>query len=590
MSEDRSVTEATKQKPSDDRLDSWKEIAAYLKRDVRTVHRWEAEQALPIHRHLHNKRSTVYAYESELEAWRNTRQGQPEASEEEPKLTASYARPRYVFLAVVLLVFLGVLVALTFRSRDSVRPPQSATTGKPKLVVLPFENLGDDPEQEYFSEGLTEEMTTELVNLNPNQLSVIARTSALAYKERKKGIAEIARELGVDFVVESSVRRTNGRVWVTVRLIQARDQTLLWAQTFERQLGDVPKLQGEIARAISKEISLQLTPNQEARLASARPINPDALEAYLKGLFFWNKFTTTGFKKSIEYFQQATEKEPGYARAYARMARAYGVLGHFGVLRPEQAYPRQTEAALKALEFDPSLDEAHCALGWSKLFYERDWAGARQEFQRAVDLNVNSATAHQAYATYFVSMGEFDQAMSEILKAQELDPVSLNIKTDVAWFLFFARRPDESIAKLREVSEMEPNFPITHVVLTDAYEQKGMFAEAIAEAQKPAGVTDGSVTRLAMLGHAYAVAGKKREARQVLARLKIKFREDYIPPYHTALVYAGLGQKNEAFEWLEKAFEDRQWMMAFLKVDPGWDALRSDPRFADLLRRTGLAE
>ena len=227
-------------------------------------------------------------------------------------------------------------------------------------------------------------------------------------------------------------------------MIQARDQTLLWAQTFERQLGDVPKLQGEIARAISKEISLQLTPNQEARLASARPINPDALEAYLKGLFFWNKFTTTGFKKSIEYFQQATEKEPGYARAYARMARAYGVLGHFGALRPEQAYPRQTEAALKALEFDPSLDEAHCALGWSKLFYERDWAGARQEFQRAVDLNVNSATAHQAYATYFVSMGEFDQAMSEILKAQELDPVSLNIKTDVAWFLFFARRPDES--------------------------------------------------------------------------------------------------------------------------------------------------
>jgi tetratricopeptide (TPR) repeat protein len=271
------------------------------------------------------------------------------------------------------------------------------------------------------------------------------------------------------------------------------------------------------------------------------------------------------------------------------MARAYGVLGNFSTLRPEQAYPRQTEAALKALELDPTLDEAHCALGWSKLFYDRDWSGARQEFQRAVDLSPNSATAHQAYAMYFVSMGEFDRALAEIFRAQELDPLSLNIMADAGWFLFYARRTDESIAKLHEVLEMDPNFTLGHVFLSAAYEQKGMFDEAIVESNKTLELFDSSASRIALLGHAYAVAGKRREAQQVLVKLKALSRESYIPPYQIALVYAGLGQKDEAFDWLEKTLNDRYWMMAFLKVDPRWDVLRSDPRFTDLLRRTGLA-
>jgi TolB-like protein/Tfp pilus assembly protein PilF len=591
MSKDPALDGPTPSEPDADRLDSWKEIAAYLKRDVRTVHRWEAEQGLPIRRHLHLKRATVYAYKSELEAWWKRRQTRPEVQDATIELAAAFARQHYrlpVVLALVLMSCALVVVA-GFLARNRVWPTQPPPTGKVKLVVLPFEKLGGGPEEEYFSQGMTEEMTTELANLSPERLAVVARTSAMKYKHGEKGIDQIARELGVDYVMESSVRRTNNRVWVTAALVQASDQTNLWAHTYERELSDVPALQSDIVRAVAKEIALQLTPKQEARLANPPQINPDAHEAYLKGLFFWGKFTSSGMEKSIEYFQNAIDKEPRYALAYARMARAYGLLGNLSKLRPEQAYPRQTEAALKALEIDPSLDEPHSALGWSKLFYDRDWAGARQEFERAIDLSPNSPTAHQAYAVYFVSMGEFDQAMTEILRAQELDPVSLNVKTDVGWFLFFARQPDESIAKIRETLEMDPNFVIAHGFLAQAYQQKGMFGEAIVESQTCIKLIGSDPVRIALLAYAYAVAGQKREARQELGKLLASSHEQYITPYHVALVYAALHNKDEAFNWLEKAFKDRFWMMAFLKVDPRWDVLRADPRFTDLLRRTGLA-
>jgi tetratricopeptide (TPR) repeat protein len=271
------------------------------------------------------------------------------------------------------------------------------------------------------------------------------------------------------------------------------------------------------------------------------------------------------------------------------MARAYGLLGNFNSLRPEDAYPKEKDAALKALEIDGSLAEARAALGWAKLFYDRDWDGAREEFQRAVDLNPNLASAHQAYATYFVCMGQFDRAESEILKAQELDPINLNIKADVGWYLFFARRNDEAIAQLKQVVQMDPNFSIAHTFLAHAYQQKEMFDEAIREAQKAMELLEGSEHRLGNLGDAYARAGKKQEARSILARLKEASRDHYVSPYQTGLIYASLGQPDEALDWLERAYQDRYWMIAFLKVDPRWDSLRSHPRFIEILRRTGLA-
>lgn len=488
-------------------------------------------------------------------------------------------------VVLVSLIIAGVIL-LGYFTYTRIWTRKSTQTGKIVLLVLPFENPSGNPEEQFFSDGMTEEMITELANLQPDRLRVIARTSAVRAKSSGKSIDQFAHELGADYVLESSVYRVNDRVRINTRLFKATDQSPLWAQAYDRELHDVLALQDEIARSISQEIALQL--NAANKPVTVRPIDPEAHEAYLKGLYFFDKLTEPAMKTSIEYFQRAIEKEPGYAAPYARMARAYGLLGNFNSLRPEDAYPKEKEAALKALEIDGRLAEARAALGWAKLFYDRDWDGAREEFQKAVDLNPNLASAHQAYATYFVCMGQFDRGEAEILKAQELDPINLNIKADVGWNRFFARRTDEAIAQLKQVVQMDPNFSIAHTFLAHAYVQKGMFDEAIREAQKAVELLDGSEHRLGNLGDAYARAGRKEDAQSILARLKKASRDHYISPYQTGLIYASLGQPDEALEWLERAYNDRFWMMAFLKVDPRWDSLRSNPRFIDILRRTGL--
>ena len=497
------------------------------------------------------------------------------------------AKHHYVLLWSVITAAVIGLGYLTY-SLIVVRKP--TVSGKIVLLVLPFENPSGNPEEQYFSDGMTEEMITELANLQPDRLRVIARTSAVRARSSGKTIDQFARELGVDYVLESSVYRVNDRVRINARLFKVTDQTPLWAQAYDRELHDILALQDEIARSISQEIALQL--NAANKPATVRQIDPEAHEAYLKGLYFFDKLTEPGLKTSIEFFQLAIEKEPGYAAPYARMARAYGVLGNFNSLRPEDAYPKEKEAALKALEIDGSLAEARAVLGWAKLFYDRDWDGAREEFQKAVDLNPNLASAHQAYATYFVCMGQFDRGEAEILKAQELDPINLNIKADIGWNLFFARRTDEAIAQLKQVVQMDPNFAIAHIFLAHAYQQKELFDDAISEAQKAMELLGGSEHRLGNLGDAYARAGRKQEAQNILARLKNASRDHYISPYQTGLIYASLGQPDEALDWLERAYNDRFWMMAFLKVDPRWDSLRSHPRFIDILRRThaGLAQ
>ena len=500
-----------------------------------------------------------------------------------PLRTYTHNRVRLLFLLVIMMV-LG-LGYLTYKRVRSTRAPQR---DKIVLLVLPFENPSGNPEEQYFSDGMTEEMITELANLQPEHLRVIARTSAVGVKSSGKNIDQFARELGVSYVLESSVYRFNDRIRINARLFKVGDQSPLWAHAYERELRDVLALQNEIARSISQEIALQLNSADQLQPATVRQINPEAHEAYLKGLYFFEKFSESGMLKSIEYCKHAVEKEPSYAPPYARMARAYGLLGNFNTVRPEEAYPKEKEAALKALEIDAGLAEARTALGWAKLFYDRDWDGAREEFQRAIELNPNSAIAHQGYAMYFVAMGEFDRAQVEILQAQQLDPVNLGIKADVGWFLFFARRTDESIAQLKQVVEMDPNFSIAHVFLAHAYQQKGMFEESIVEAQKAVELFEGE-HRIASLGDAYALAGRKQEARNILARLKKAARDHYISPYSTGLICASLGQTDEALDWLEKAHNDRFWMMAFLKVDPRWDRLRSHPRFVDILRRTGFA-
>jgi TolB-like protein/Flp pilus assembly protein TadD len=537
--------------PSDDRLDSWKEISAYLKRDVRTLHRWEVEEGLPVHRHLHKKRGSVYAYRSELEAWWNERR-----------------------VSIV-------------RQRAGVRTKVSER--RVMLAVLPFENVGGDPDQEYFSDGLTEEMIARLGSLDPQQLAVIARSSAMRYKNVGKGVAQIGRELGVDYLLQGTVRREGSTVRVTAELVQVRDQTHLWSRSYQRERRDLSALQGHLAQAVAAEIQVKLTPARQARLARPHPANPEAHEAYLKGLYFWNKLTEQALREAIGYFEHAIQLDPGYAEAYARLGSCYGMLGNLSALRPSEAAPRNKAAALKALEIDDTVSEAHVQLAFPSMFYDHDWRRAEAEFRRAIELNPNNAHAHWGMAQYLLSNGRFENSLGEIERARELDPVSMGINSDRGWFLHFARRPDEAIAQLRKTLELDPNFAAAHSALGNAYELRGEYDLAIAEYQA-ASLSGASSSLIAMLGHAYAMGGRKKDARQAIKQLQELSKHGYVTPYGIAMIYAALGEQDRALVWLEKAYYDHYWMLAFLKVDPRMDPLRSNPRFQDLQRRVGLVE
>jgi TolB-like protein/Flp pilus assembly protein TadD len=571
--------------PPGDRLNSWKEIAAYLRRDVRTLHRWEAEEGLPIRRHLHKKRGSVYAYRSELEAWWRDRRLR---LDEQVTAPASHWDWRKIALvSIVLLLILGPSIYLVQqRAGFHAKVPDR----KIILAVLPFENLSGDPDQEYFSDGLTEETIARLGNLNSQRLAVIARSSSMHYKHSVLGVTQIGRELGADYLLQGTVHREGSIIRVTAELVQVRDQTHLWSRSYQSDVRDVGALQGDLAQGVAAEIQLKLTPEQQARLGSSHRTDPKAHEAYLKGLYFWNKITEQGMKEAIAYFQQAINIDPGYAEAYASLGSCYGILGNLTAIPPDESFPRNKAAAVKALELDYTVSEAHAQLGYASMFYDHDWPRAENEFRRALELNPSNANAHRGLAQYFVSNARFDDALAEIEQARKLDPVSLGINSDQGWFLHFARRPDEAITQLRKTLELDPGFGVAHFTLGNAYELKGELDQAISEYQTAIALSGNLNGRIGSLGHAYALAGRKNDARQILKRLKELSRNGYVSPYHTALVYIGLDEKEEAFAWLEKAQHDRYWMMAFLKVDPRLDPLRSDPRFQDLLRRVGLEQ
>ena len=575
---------APPEQPPNDRLNSWKEIAAHLNREVRTLHRWEAEEGLPIHRHLHKKRGSVYAYKSEVEAWWNERRVR--LDKQAAALANRWDWRRIAVASVALLLTLGSSVYL-LRRRSVAR---EVSDPKIMLAVLPFENLGGDPNQEYFSDGLTEEMIDRLGSLNSPRMAVIARSSSMHYKHTGQSVAQIGRELGVDYLLQGTVRRQGGIVRVTAELVHVRDQTHIWSRSYQRDESKVMAFQGDLAQEVAADIQLKLklAPAQQQRLARAHATNLGAHEAYLKGLYFWNELTERDMRQAIGYFQQAINLDPAYAEAYASLGSCYGMLGNLTAVPPNESFPRNKVAALKALEIDDTVSEAHAQLGFATMFYDHDWPRAEKEFRRAIELNPSNANAHRGLAQYFVSNGRFDEALAEIERARELDPVSLGINFDQGWFLHFARRADEAIQQLRRTLEMYPNSAVAHFGLGNAYELKREYDRAIAEYQTAIALSGQVTSRLGSLGHAYAMAGRKNEARQTLKRLEELSRHEYVSPYHTALIYIGLGEKDKAFEWLEKACNDHYWMTAFLKVDPRLDPLRSDLRFQDSLRRAGL--
>jgi TolB-like protein/DNA-binding winged helix-turn-helix (wHTH) protein/tetratricopeptide (TPR) repeat protein len=484
-------------------------------------------------------------------------------------------------LAFVLLCAAGVY--LVGRARH---PAAASPAPKVMLAVLPFENLTGDPSNEYFSDGLTEEMITQLAALQPDRLGVIARTSVMSYKHGDKSIGRVASQLGVEYIVEGSLRQSQGRVRITAQLIQVKDQTHVWAQDYDRDISDVLTMEREVSGSVAREIQLQLPPQQHADLVRPRATDPEAHELYLKGRFYWNKRTRDGFQKSTEYFNGAIEKDPNYAEAYAGLADSYRFL--MNDLAPEEVIPKARAAAEKALVLNPNLAEAHGSLGLIAPYYDWDWEGARQHLERAIELSPNSAILHDWYAEgYLSSMGKLDESLAELRVAQRLDPLSLVILADIGKTLYFARRYDEAIAQLRAVVEMDPHYFPGVNWLWKSYLEKGMYGKTLEIIQLERG-NGHEGTYIQDLAYLRARTGDRWESSRLLSKVFKMSEKGHMDPGGIAHVYLALGDKGLVFEWLEKAFAAHSNYISSLKVWPVYDPIRNDPRFIDLERRAKL--
>jgi eukaryotic-like serine/threonine-protein kinase len=482
------------------------------------------------------------------------------------------------------LLILSLVVAVFFLVR--YWRVQSADNSIRSLAVLPLENLSGDPEQEYFVDGITDELTTDLAKIK--SLRVTSHTSAGQYKGvRNKSLQQIGRELNVDGIVEGAVLRSDGRVRITAELIHAPTDHHLWADSYDRELKDVLALQEDVARAIANQIKISLTPQEEGRLVGARAVDPEAYEAYLRGRYFWNKRTAEGIRKASEYFQQAIEKDPSYGLAYTGLADCNSGLSWHGFVSPSEALPKAKAAALKAVEIEPESGEAHASLALV-LTHQAEWVAAETEFKRALELSPTYANAHHWYGDYLSSMGRHDEAIAEAKRAFELDPLAPMINTWLALRYYFARRYDEAIAQGRKTVDFDPNFAPAHLVLGQAYLLKGMRDQAIPELQKATQLSGGSPLYLSQVGVAFAAAGRNAEALRVVGDLGKIAKRSYVSSYGIAEIYAALGDKQHALKWLRNAYDEHAVWMDYLNVDPILDPLRSEPDFKELCRRMRL--
>jgi TolB-like protein/DNA-binding winged helix-turn-helix (wHTH) protein/Tfp pilus assembly protein PilF len=504
-----------------------------------------------------------------------------------PKSLILWRWPALLGISIVLIVATGAYFRWS-RSRAGPQP----SSGRLMLAVLPFENLTGDAGQEYFSDGLTEEMIAQLGRLDPQRLGVIARTSVMHYKHGQEQLEQIGRELGVQYVLEGSVRRDADKVRISAQLIQMKDQTHLFSRQYDRELSSLLALQGEIAQEIADEIHLTLGDDHKRVVANPKPpaslSSYEAYDLYLKGRYFWNKRTVQGFRQATEYFQQAITKEPNYARAFAGLADSFALMSSYRFAPQNEFMPKARAAALRALQIDDSLAEAHTSLALITENYDWDWQTAEREFRRAIELNPNYATAHHWYAEYLSFQGRFDEAFRESERARQLDPLSLIIAADNGAILYFSRQYDHAIEQFRAVLEMEPNFPRAHV-LVFAYVQKGLFAEALEDIEKWRRADDTPFTWAAQ-AYVYGRSGQQEQARRALKRFGELNRRQQVDPGAIAWVYAAMGNKDQAFALLEKAYSQHSNVLTALKVEPSYDPLRNDPRFQDLMRRVGLAQ
>jgi TolB-like protein/DNA-binding winged helix-turn-helix (wHTH) protein/Tfp pilus assembly protein PilF len=500
----------------------------------------------------------------------------PAAAAEAPVWWRSRARwIAAVAVAVVVLAWFGA---------SRVRWLNGRPSRIESLAVLPLENLSGDAEQDYLAEGMTDALITSLAHIS--ELRVISRTSAMTYKNARKTLPDIARELSVDAVVEGTVQRSAGRVRLNLKLIQASTERTLWAQTYERELHDVVGLQNEVARTIASRIAVVLTPSERTRLAEAPRVNPKVYEAYLKGRYFWNRRSEPDVRRAIELFEEALRDDPAYAPAYAGLADSYTTFGIYGWIVPaDKEWAKAIAAADRAIALDETLADGHTSRAGIAMNYELDWTRAEKGYRRALELNPGYANAHHWYGYYLLLTGRVTEAEAEIRRALELDPLSPIINANIGFCFYVARQYDAAIAHWRKALEMHRNYRLLHGYLVLAYVGKQMYTEAMAETQKGLALSGAGPSEKAILAYIYARTGRTPEARAVLSELLA--RED-APAYYIAIAYVGLGDSDRAFTWLEKAFQERTGPFNELSADPMFDGLRTDPRFNRLLRRMGL--
>jgi TolB-like protein len=542
-----------------DRLDSWKEIAAYLRRDVRTVQRWEKKEALPVYRHQHDKLGSVYAYKIELDKWFETRQQE------------------------------GAEAAAAPAGKEA----------KIKLAVLPFGNLNGDPDQDYFSDGLTEEMITQLTRLQPARLGVIATSTAMSYKTTEKPLAQIKSELGVDYLLQGRVRRAGERVRITAQLVELKSQTQLWAETYERDLRDILAVQADIAQAIAREIHILISRPEQTRLsdlgATGGKLKPSAYESYLKARYHMHQMTAPSIHTSVAHFEAAIREEPNYAPAYGGLASAYALLAMspFDLLPPREAMPRAEAAARKSLELDNALAEAHAALALVLHHYHWDWKAAEASYRHAIDQNPDFAAAHLWYSWMLLALGRQDEAFDEIELTldivQQTDPRRMvGVHTTRAIGYYWGRDYERAAQEAARAMELDPDYFMPHFILGRAYARMGKGSQAIAELKHKAASAEESPLMSAALGLAYGTSGQTRQTQKIVQAFSAFAKKRYIPATYFGMLYAGLGDQEEALNWLEKAYEERADGLTWINVEPMFDNLRQHPRFQGLVKRMRL--
>jgi TolB-like protein/Tfp pilus assembly protein PilF len=453
------------------------------------------------------------------------------------------------------------------------------------LAVLPFVNA--DPNTEYLSDGITESLINSLSQL-PN-LKVMSRDSAFRYKGKETDAQTVGRELGVRAIFMGRVTQRGDTLNISAELINTRDGSHIWGQQYERKLEDMVVLREEIAREMARALRMRLTGVEEKRLTKSYTTNPEAYQDYLKGRYWLNKGTAEGFSKGIEYFQKAIARDPTYALAYSGLADCYSSLADFGLAPSKETYLRAKDAALKALELDDTLAEAHSSLALIKSSYDWDWSGADKEFRRAIELNPSYTEAHRLHAEVLWQTGRLDEAIAETKITLELDPLSLDTNNDLGLEFFLARQYDQAIEQEGKVLELDPNYIVAYYFRGVAYLQQSTYTEGMREFEKGVAISPDDTLALTGLGYGYAVTGRRPEAQRVLDKLAEFSKQKYVSAVFMAKIYAGLREKEKAFAWLEKAYEDRSIVsVGYIKTNPMFDPLRSDPRFVDLLRRTNL--